>query len=112
MLSMQIKEERAFSSTAKRKVPNVKQANAPLLSMHPPASPLPLRPSGAGANLSSYDIIRLYSPDPPTRFSLVVAPQLPSSSVISPTAAATTPADRDQRHGEAEAKRKQQVWIL
>jgi hypothetical protein len=95
--------------------------------MHPPASPLPLPPSGAGADLSSHDAIRLYSPDPPTIFSLVVARQLPSSSVVSPTAAAATPANQDQRHGdsstaaattlagrvqrhiEAEAKRKQQV---
>lgn len=33
-----------------------------------------------------------------------------------PTAAAATPADQDQRHGDsstpAESKRKQQVWIL
>jgi hypothetical protein len=100
---MQIKEERAFSSTAKRKVPNVKQANAL-------ASPLPLPPSGAGADLSSHDATRLYSPDPLTRFSTPANQDQRHGD--SSTAAATTFAGRVQRHIEAEAKRKQQVWIL
>jgi len=93
---MQIKEEKASSSTAKRKVSDVKQANAPVMSMHSLASLLPLPPSGAGADLSSHEAIRLYSPDRPTRFSLFIVPQLPSSSVVSPTAAAATPANQDQ----------------
>jgi len=79
----------------------VKQANAPVMSMHSPASLLPLPPSGADADLSSHEAIRLYSPDPPTRLSLFVVPQLPSSSEVSPTAAAATPANKDQRHGDS-----------